>query len=210
MRLFEDKHQKDKELAQSVARGDCGACGRLLDQYGPRLQSLARRYTFSREDAEDLTQVIFVEIYRSISRYRGDSALSTWIYGIGLNQCMKHAQLHEPSTEKLEDADLQSPQRSDPEDFAAQTELRDEISSALDRLSPEHKSVVILHELQELTYAECAVVLAIPVGTVKSRLYYAFRALRTTLSDYGQAGRVVVDDSNIGASKSPKRRCYEL
>lgn len=175
----------DKRLAAQVAQGDRRACAILVDTYGPKVHGLVRRHVSTEADAEDITQEIFVELYRSIGTFRGASSLATWVYRVALNRCLKHQQRKPPATLPFEDALLtHADDRPGPAQSAARRELGDEVHAALGRLSPEHRQVVILHELQELTYQECAQILQIPVGTVKSRLSNAFRRLRTSLGTY--------------------------
>lgn len=177
--------QNDKRLAARVARGDRRAFEELVDAYGPRVHRLVRRYVDAPSDAEDVTQEIFLELYRSIGSFRGDSALATWVHRVALNRCLKHQQRRPPTAVPYEDALRTHPdEATDPAHSATRRELGDRVHAALGCLSPEHRDVVILHEMQELTYQECAQVLQIPVGTVKSRLFNAFRRLRDQLGAY--------------------------
>lgn len=177
----------DRRQANQIAAGDPGAFTAFVDTYGPSLYRLVRRYTSSEADAEDLTQEIFVDLYRSIGSFRGESALATWVYRVALNHCRKYAGRTYAITVSYDD--VRTEPESDeygPAQYAARRELSDQVYAALDHLSPDHREVVILHELQELTYRECAAILQVPEGTVKSRLSYAFRRLRGPLSAYVQ------------------------
>ncbi len=177
--------QNDRQLAAQIAEGNPGAFTQFVDAYGPRLHRLARRYAATETDAEDLTQEIFVDLYRSMASYRGASSLATWTYRVALNHCLKHAGRSRSLTVPYSEARAEcQPEEQGPVQQAARRELRDQVETALDDLSPDHRDVVILHELQELTYRECADILQVPVGTVKSRLSYAFRRLRERLSGY--------------------------
>ena len=176
----------DLRLARRIQGGDPRAFEEFLDSYGARVQYLVRRTVENRTDAEDLTQEIFVHLYRNIGSYRGDAALATWVYRVALNQCAKYAQKRHPQNTALEDQNEQasSDWRSDPEQAAVKGELSEQVHAALNLLSPLHKEVVVLHELYGLTYQECAQTLEVPIGTVKSRLFNAIRRLRDSLSDY--------------------------
>lgn len=175
----------DRWLAKQIAAGDPGAFGVFVDSYGPRLHRLVRRYTACESDAEDLTQEIFVDLYRSMASFRGDSSLATWIWRVALNHCRKHAGRTRAATVSYDEAlGEREAEEHGPARHAARRELSAQVHAALDGLSPDHRDVVILHEMQELTYRECAAVLQVPEGTVKSRLSYAFRRLRGTLSGY--------------------------
>ncbi|MGI4787950.1 MAG: RNA polymerase sigma factor [Janthinobacterium lividum] len=172
-------------MAHQISNGVPGAFAAFVDTYGPRLHALARRYTACESDAEDLTQEIFVALFRSIANFRGESTLATWSYRVALNHCLKHASKPRPVTVPYDDTlNLADTAEHGPVQYAARRELNDELQAALNGLSEAHREIVILHELHELTYAECAAVLQVPVGTIKSRLSTAFRRLRSSLSGY--------------------------
>jgi RNA polymerase sigma-70 factor (ECF subfamily) len=196
----------DLRLARRIQGGDPRAFEEFLDSYGARVQYLVRRTVENRTDAEDLTQEIFVHLYRNIGSYRGDAALATWVYRVALNQCAKHAQKRPPQNVALEEQNEQaSPDwRSNPEQAAVKSELSERVHDALEQLSPLHKEVVVLHELYGLTYQECAQALQVPIGTVKSRLFNAIRRLRDGLSEYvlGDAGGGVLR-VEAAAEKTP-------
>ena len=86
--------QDDRRLANRIAAGDAGAFTAFVDTYGPRLHRLVRRYAACEADAEDLTQEIFVDLYRSMASFRGDSSLATWAYRVALNHCRNHVRPH--------------------------------------------------------------------------------------------------------------------
>jgi len=180
-----DIMQDDKRLAQRIGQGDRKAFEEFLDSYGPRVHRLVRRYVGNEADGEDVTQEIFLDLYRSVGGFRGESSLATWVYRVSLNHCLRHRERTRPPSESYEE-ELHQPadKRADPARYAAQRELSGQVQSALDELSHLHRDVVILHELHGLTYSECAAVLGVPVGTVKSRLSNAFRCLRVALGGY--------------------------
>lgn len=177
--------QSDRHTAKQIAAGNRDAFAAFVDTHGPRLLRLARRFAACEADAEDLTQEIFVALYRGMANFRGDCTLSTWSYQVALNHCRKHLARSPAPTLTLDDSrDVPEAAFHGPAHRAAVSELSSQVHLALDSLTPEHRDVVILHELHELTYAECAAVLNVPLGTVKSRLSYAFRRLRGNLDAY--------------------------
>jgi len=179
--------QDDKRLVKRIQQGDRGAFEEFVDAYGARVQRLVRRYVENTSDGEDVIQEIFCDLYRSLGSFRGDSALSTWVYRVAVNHCLKYRQRTRPDCvpyDEQADSAESADWHADPMRSAVQGELRDQVQSALARLSPWHYDVVVLCELHGLTYQECAKVLDIPVGTVKSRLSNAFRRLRDSLGDY--------------------------
>ncbi|HVF10605.1 MAG TPA: RNA polymerase sigma factor, partial [Abditibacteriaceae bacterium] len=140
--------QDDRRLAQRIGRGEQRAFEEFLDGYGPRVHRLVRRYVVNESDAEDVTQEIFLDLYRSVSGFRGESSLATWVYRVALNHCLRYHERTRPITESYEDA-LHEPsdKRADPARYAAQRELSGQVQVALDELSHIHRDVVILHEL---------------------------------------------------------------
>lgn len=172
-------------LVRKLKAGDDRAFAQLVDRYGGRIHHLARRAARSTEDAEDLTQDILCEVYRSIGRFRGGCALSTWIYRVAYNHCCKHVSRRREPGLPLDEAEL-LPGVADCEPYqqAVLSELAGRIEAALQQLTSAQAEVVVLCELHGLTYSECAQVLGIPIGTVKSRLSNAFARLRPLLAPY--------------------------
>jgi RNA polymerase sigma-70 factor (ECF subfamily) len=135
------------------------------------------------ELASDLTQETFLAAQRGLSSFRGDSSPRTWLLGIALNQCRNGLRkaMRDPAKVRLVSTPLSD--RGEPEEPPHETRVIDRqvLEQALNRLSSEHREVVLLHEGDGLTYEEAAAVLGVPIGTVKSRLYHAFSNLRRTL-----------------------------
>lgn len=186
----------DMKLAQRIREGEHRAFAEFLDAYGGGVQRLVRQYVRNRTDAEDVMQEIFCDLYRSIGGFQGRSALATWAYRVAVNHCLRYRERTRPDSVPYDDAtvEIMTDWRADPAQMAEKGELADRVRCALDALSPRHYDVVILCEMLGLTYQECADALEIPVGTVKSRLSYAFRNLRRSLGDYmlinGSASRL--------------------
>ena len=175
----------DRQTAQHIQSRDPDAWAAFVDTYGPRLHRLARHYAPGETDAEDLTQEVFVALFQSIGRFRGESSLATWSYRIALNHCLKSAARTRPIIVPYEEArEMPAPNAYSPFHQSVRRELSSEIDMALSHLSPSHRGTVILHELHEMTYAECAAGLGVPIGTVKSRLSTMFCRLRESLGGY--------------------------
>jgi len=191
--------QDDFRLAQRIARGNREAFEEFLDGYGAQVHRLVRRYVDNAADAEDVTQEIFVSLYRSIGSFRGDSTLATWTYRVAYNHCLKHLGRATPATESFDEGVHELPDAgNDPARGVVRSELTDQVYLALDKLSLLHRDVIILHELHGLTYRECADVLGVPVGTVKSRLANAFRCLRGSLGSYVLGDALPLFPESIG------------
>lgn len=172
----------EQQILQRLRRGDQAVFGQLMDRYEARIYRLALRYARTPQDAEDITQEVFVAVYQAIPSFKGASSLGTWIYRIALNHCLQYARKKQPEAVPLHDG-LEAPHAEDPVEAASLRCLAADVERALGQLDPPHRDVVILHELHGLTYGECSEVLGIPVGTVKSRLSNAFTRLRQFLKD---------------------------
>lgn len=142
----------------------------VREHYGAVYRFCARR--IGPETAQDAAQDTFVTAQKAIRKFKGDSSLLTWLLGIAHNHCRNLARKNNkeiPLCETWVGSEL-------PEDDIVN---RDLLRQSLSRLSPEHLEVVVLHELDGLTYDEAATILNVPVGTVKSRLHHAFLKLRS-------------------------------
>ncbi len=178
--------RESDSLAHRMKKGDRSAFEEFVDSYGARLHRLVLRSIPNIADAEDVTQEIFMDIYRSIGGFRGESALNTWVYKIAMHHCFKASSRRRADCDDIDaQIDLASDDwRTNPEQSADKQELSQQVHSALGKLPNIQRDVVLLHEMHGLTYQECAAALDIPVGTVKSRLSNAFRRLRISLGGY--------------------------
>ena len=153
----------DRQLAQRIARGERAAFEEFLDCYGERVHRLVRRSVPNVADAEDVTQEIFLDLYRGMAAFRGESSLATWVYRVALNHCLRHGEKQHAVQSRRNDDEHDEPtdQSADPARHSARRELQGTVHRAVDALSPAHREVVVLHELHGLTYGECAKVWAI-------------------------------------------------
>lgn len=175
---------QEQRLVRRLKAREPRAAEEFIDAFAARVHALARRHARTEADAEDLTQEVFIDLCRAIHNFRGDSALSTWVYRVAMNHCLKHRGRAKPEALPLDEERDEAGAAGDPLRHAARAELSGRIDGALSHLTPEHRDVVVLHELHGLTYGECAAALGVPVGTVKSRLFHAFRRLRGLLGAY--------------------------
>ncbi len=183
------------ELAESALvergrHGDLEAFDGLVAAYQDWVYNVAYRITGNAEDARDAAQETFVKAFRALPRYRPQAAFGTWLYRIAVNTALdivRRRRAVPPAS--LDDAILPGGVYN-PEEEAERGEVRRRVHQALQRLSPEHRAVVVLRDLQGLAYEEIAAVLGIPVGTVRSRLSRARDALRGLLQDLRPGGFV--------------------
>lgn len=131
------------------------------------------------EAAQDVAQETFITAQRALKNFRGDSSLRTWLLGIAHNECRRLSR-----TRRLEAPAIELQEAKDDAPFEQMIVDRQALSEALNKLSPEHREVVLLHEVEGLSYDEAAIVIGVPAGTVKSRLHHAFLNLRKSLQEY--------------------------
>lgn len=178
------------ELARAAAKGDIDAFETLLGLYQNKVYGLALRMCGSEEDAWDVAQEAFLAAWRALPGFRGESGFSTWLYRLTANaaiDCLRREKKRrgELSIEGGE-LPLSLPDAGPgPQEAAEGGELRAAVNAALARLTDQHRTVLILRELQELSYEEIAGALGLDLGTVKSRISRARKALRKILLEDG-------------------------
>jgi RNA polymerase sigma-70 factor (ECF subfamily) len=168
----------DAELVKRCLAGDHGAWETIVRHHTQRLYNLAYRFTGRFDEAEDLTQEIFLKIYRTLNSYRPESgALVTWMVRVGRNHIIDHyrkfktERTHTDSLELEYEKAEQNPARyRSPAEALEHVELSERIHQALVRVSEDLREAVILRDLEEFTYEEIADMLKLPLGTVKSRI----------------------------------------
>ena len=160
-------------LARRAARADPRAWDEIIELYGERIFNLALRFTRNQQEAEDLTQDIFLKLYRNLDRYRGDVPLVAWALRLSRNLCIDHYRHHRTRNraETVSDEVLKHlPSNEDLERRSQRRERRRLVHQVLDEMSESLASVLMLRDLQGLSYEEIAGFFEVPVGTIKSRL----------------------------------------
>jgi RNA polymerase sigma-70 factor (ECF subfamily) len=162
----------DQELARALARREASALREAYERHGTRVQRLCLRLLGRVADAEDAAQEVFVRLLERARDFDGRARFSTWLYRLTVNLC-----LHRLERERLrrarrlpaDEGALVDPGEA-PHEALSRNEARAHLSALLARLSGEHRAVLVLRELEGLSYREIAAVLALPEGTVMSRL----------------------------------------
>ncbi len=185
---------EDAILVQRVQGGDVAAFDRLVVKYRERLFSIVYNLTSNREDAADLTQEAFIKAFSSIGRFKGKSSFFTWLYRIAVNttlsQLKKNRLRRFFSLENINDEASSSEivealsVKTRTEKGALVRELQERLNEALQKLSPKHRTVVVLFEIEGLSHQEISEIMNCSVGTVRSRLHYAKQQLQSYLQDY--------------------------
>jgi len=180
-------HENDVELLERARRGESTACDELVNRYGPRLYGLAMAMLGRDADAQDMVQETLLAVLEKGEAFAGRSSLWTWLSGILVNRVSKYRRYK--GVRKA--ASLDGPQdyaaaapTADDASPAVQVELRTDCAAMLDALSPEHRQVLVLRELEGLSYQEIARSLNVPLGTVESRISRARQELRERFADY--------------------------
>ena len=182
-------NDQEHNLIQAARNGDQAAYGELVQQYQKRVFALAVRMCPTPELAEEAAQEAFLAAWQGLPFFRGDSAFATWLYRLTSNACVdllrKENRHQGPSLDdEAVSAEVPDPTPT-PEKAVEQQELRRQIEAGLQTLSPEHREVLILREIQQLSYDEIADVLSLDLGTVKSRINRGRRQLREFLLKQG-------------------------
>ncbi len=157
-------------LLQRAKGGDREAFTSLVRQHDPMLRALAYRMLADRHAMDDALQDAYLRAFRSIGKFRGGSAISTWLYRIVYTSCIDHLRRRRPLEELTDAPSLDN-----------EVDQSIDLARALEKLKPEHRAVVMLIDAQGFTYDEVARITGVPAGTVKSRLSRAHRILRESL-----------------------------
>lgn len=177
------KNASDYELTQASSKGDMGAFEEVYNRHHRRVYAICLRMLKNVTEAEDLTQDVFIQLYRKIGSFRGDSAFTTWLHRLTVNQVLMHFRKrnvkYEKTTEEGE-APLQivggteNPRKMPVVDKIA-------LQNAIEQLPPGYKNVFILHDIEGYEHEEVARILGCSVGTSKSQLHKARLKLRKLL-----------------------------
>ena len=180
----------EQELVRAAAGGDTEAFERLVRTYENKIYHLALRMCGSSEEASDIAQEAFLAAWRGLPSFRGEANFATWLYRLTSNAAIDYLrrQKKERGDMSLDDEDLgldAVDTGPGPQDAAERTEVRSVVAAGLQELSEGHRQVLVLREIQGLSYEEIADVLEVDLGTVKSRISRARTALRKILLENG-------------------------
>jgi RNA polymerase sigma-70 factor, ECF subfamily len=183
----------DAELVHRTQKGDAAAFDTLIERYKSRLYGVIFHMINNHEDAADLSQETFLKAFRNILKFRKDANFYTWLYRIGVNTTLNFIRkrkepplsLNQLSPETEEEPALK--ELTSKEGVTAATglgELREKLNESLQKLSEEHRMVVVLHDIEGLKHQEIAKILGCTEATARSRLYYAHQQLQAWLANY--------------------------
>jgi len=187
----------ERELIGRMQAGDPSAVAELASTYGPRIHQLAFRYMKNWEDAEEVTQDVLLKVHRKIDAFRGDAALSSWIYRITFNTAMsrlrtgRQARAAEQPQNDRQSNDMPARAPQEPADWSSladdqvlRREMRERLLKALTHLPEVYRVPVVLRDIQGLSTEEASAVLHVKTQTLKSRLHRGRLILREYLADF--------------------------
>ena len=199
--------EQEREIIEKVVAGDTEAFEALVLEHQNKVYSLALRMVGNEEDARDMAQEAFIRAFNSLAGFRGDSKFSVWIYRLTSNICIdflrsrakkRTVSMTWSDEEGGEAGELEIPDETwSPAERLERSETRESVRRGLDSLSPQYREILLLREINGLSYDEISEALGIEPGTVKSRIFRA----RKKLCDF------LLSEGNIpwpGASNAPK------
>jgi|SRR5581483_5750114 RNA polymerase sigma-70 factor (ECF subfamily) len=182
----------DEELVQGAKKGDTGAFEELVARHRDKIYARAFSMMRNEDEATDLSQEAWVKSWQRLKQFQGESSFGTWMTRIVINLCLDHLRRRKRQrTESIEEMDEESGGverqmpvvTANPTERLERAELRKRIDEALNLLSHEHRTVLVLHEFEEMEYKEIARTMECSIGTVMSRLFYARRKMAALLAN---------------------------
>ncbi len=183
---------EEQELVERLKRRDEAAFNAFVLRYQDRVFRILLRMLGDRAEAEDLAQEVFISIFKAIDSFRGDSQLSTWVYRVASNHCRNRLKYLARRRQKLMDdfdeehvaaaqGTLSPDRQGTPDRLLEARQTESLLEEGLARLDDEQRELVVLREVEHLSYEEIMAITGLPEGTVKSRLHRARSALREHL-----------------------------
>ncbi|MCC5911761.1 MAG: sigma-70 family RNA polymerase sigma factor [Clostridiaceae bacterium] len=181
----------EKTLIEKSQKGDVESFEILITSYQKTAFNIAYRMLGNFEDANDITQEAFIKVYKSIDKFKGESSFTTWLYAIVNNICLdflrKKKKIKIISIDKSqgnENYQREIPDETNtPEVLFEKKEVRRTVQDAINQLKDEHRTIIILRDIQGFSYEEIAEILDISTGTVKSRISRARRSLKVIIGN---------------------------
>ena len=192
MTVIDHSSTDDKSLVRAAQRGDMAAFEELVARHRDRIYARAYSMMRNEEEAVDLSQEAWVKGWQRLRQFQGDSSFGTWMTRVVINLCLD--QLRKQKRQRTESIEAMSEESGgverqmpvvtvNPTAGLERGELRQRIDRAMGQLSYEHRTVLVLHEFEDMEYKEIAKAMACSIGTVMSRLFYARRKLAVLLAD---------------------------
>jgi len=181
----------DRQLVERAQRGDKRAFELLVEKYQRKLGRLLARFIRDPAEVEDVTQEAFIKAYRALPAFRGDSAFYTWLYRIGINTAKNYLMAlgrRAPTSTEVEAEDAEGYEDGEqlrdintPESVLLSAEIARTVNATIEELPEELRTAIQLREIEGMSYAEIALVVGCPIGTVRSRIFRAREAIAERL-----------------------------
>lgn len=199
MRALENsvEDQQERELVERAQQGDQEAFRQIVETYQRKVYGICIGMLKDPDDSKDVSQEVFIKVYRYLDKFNHESSFYTWLYRITVNKCIDFIRKQKRKREVdyddqiLREGDVEGdddilPSRLGihPDKVYGRKELRGKMLEALETLSEKHRTILILREVEGLSYEEMADVLGVSKGTVMSRLYHARRYFQDAVSEY--------------------------
>lgn len=165
---------EEQELIRRIMGGETELCAQLVDRYGRAVYTLVVRIVGCPEDAEEVTQDVFLKAFRKLDRFAGRSAFSTWLHRIAYNTALSHARRKRRPAYGMDERQLAALPDSEAErleEWAGKQERLEALSRAVERLEPEERALVTLFYYEDLSVGECAAITDLTEANVKVRLH---------------------------------------
>ncbi|MFZ4507494.1 MAG: sigma-70 family RNA polymerase sigma factor [Fimbriimonas sp.] len=184
-------------LVERCRNKDVEAFGRLVDAYQARVLGFVRRMVRNAEEADDVTQEVFIRAFQSFERFDGRAPVRTWLFRIAYNLCVDRSRKDQRSPKHLtlnysidDEEQMDVPDsRWEPQQMILDDELMGVLEQGIALMSEKLRSVLLLHDREDMAYEEIAQTLGLPVGTVKSRLFLARAFLQNHMRPYLEGAR---------------------
>jgi len=192
----QDEQPDDQGLVERCKQGDQQAFRVLVERYQGRVYALALGMLHQRQDALDITQEAFIKVYRYLGNFQGSASFYTWLYRITYNLCIDHLRRngrmptvdYDDGIQREPEAGVASwthqPLDNNPSRALRRRELAEKIREAIDELPPYHRGVIIMREIEGMSYTEMAEAMQVSKGTIMSRLHHARQKLQKALAPY--------------------------
>lgn len=171
----------DRTLVHAFLAGQREAFDVIVERHRRHVYQLCYRFLGNHEDASDLTQDVFVRAFKGLRNFKGDAALGTWLYRVGVNTCLNRIALKQPRLETIEPEQHVDQRHPDAHELVAREERAVVVRRAIARLPPKQRATLVLRIYQEMSHEEIAAVLGSSEGAVKANFFHALGKLKRVL-----------------------------
>ncbi len=181
--LSKSAQESDEYLIQQCLRGDTQSYAKLYRRHQSRVRSILYQIC-GPSSLDDLVQEVFLRAWKALPKFRQTAKFSTWLYRIAWNLAADERQAHMQKQTQLKDLTMKTPTQQEAPNLL-HLHYQDLVNRGLENLSFDHRTVLVLHDLEEVPQKEVAEILNVPLGTVKSRIFHARAAMRQFLQQQG-------------------------